>query len=63
MKISRKSSALGVEKYVDIPEMTPVIVKFVKTIIIYTHDKSSGKRTQKDGVTIKSRRPLRQGFL
>lgn len=36
------------EKYVDIPELTPTIVnEFVKQIIIYAPDKSSGKRTQK----------------
>lgn len=37
-----------VEKYVDIPELTPTIVnEFIKRIIVYTPDKSSGKRTQK----------------
>ena len=36
-----------VEKYVDIPELTPTIVnEFIKKIIIYAPDKSSGKRTQ-----------------
>ena len=36
------------EKYVDIPELTPTIVnEFVKQIIVYAPDKSSGKRTQK----------------
>ncbi len=36
------------EKYVDIPELTPTIVnEFIKQIIIYAPDKSSGKRTQK----------------
>ena len=36
------------EKYVDIPELTPAIVnEFIKQIIVYTPDKSSGKRTQK----------------
>ena len=32
------------EKYVDIPELTPTIVN---EIIVYAPDKSSGKRTQK----------------
>ncbi len=37
-----------VEKYVDIPELTTTIVnEFIKQIIVYTPDKSSGKRTQK----------------
>jgi len=37
-----------VEKYVDIPELTPTIVnEFIKKIIVYAPDKSSGKRTQK----------------
>ena len=36
------------EKYVDIPELTPAIVnEFIKQIIVYAPDKSSGKRTQK----------------
>jgi len=36
------------EKYVDIPELTTTIVnEFVKQIIVYAPDKSSGKRTQK----------------
>ena len=36
------------EKYVDIPELTPTIVnEFIKRIIVYAPDKSSGKRTQK----------------
>ena len=36
------------EKYVDIPELTPTIVnEFIKQIIVYAPDKSSGKRTQK----------------
>ena len=36
-----------VEKYVDIPELTPTIVnEFIKKIIVYAPDKSSGKRTQ-----------------
>ncbi len=36
------------EKYVDIPELTQTIVnEFIKQIIVYTPDKSSGKRTQK----------------
>ena len=36
------------EKYVDIPELTPAIVnEFIKQIIVYTPDKSSGKWTQK----------------
>ena len=35
------------EKYVDIPEQITIIVnEFVKQIIIYTPDESSGKRTQ-----------------
>ncbi len=35
------------EKYVDIPELTPTIVnEFIKKIIVYAPDKSSGKRTQ-----------------
>ena len=35
------------EKYVDIPELTPTIVnEFIKQIIVYAPDKSSGKRTQ-----------------
>lgn len=37
-----------VEKYVDIPELTPTIVnEFIKKIIVHAPDKSSGKRTQK----------------
>ena len=37
-----------VEKYVDIPELTPIIVnEFIKKIIIHAPDKSSGKRIQK----------------
>ena len=36
------------EKYVDIPELTTTIVnEFIKRIIVYAPDKSSGKRTQK----------------
>ncbi|WP_420908831.1 DUF4368 domain-containing protein [Flintibacter muris] len=36
------------EKYVDIPELTPTIVnEFIKQVIVYAPDKSSGKRTQK----------------
>ena len=36
------------EKYVDILELTPTIVnEFIKQIIVYAPDKSSGKRTQK----------------
>ena len=36
------------EKYVDIPELTTTIVnEFIKQIIVYAPDKSSGKRTQK----------------
>ena len=36
------------EKYVDIPELTTTIVnEFVKQIVVYAPDKSSGKRTQK----------------
>ena len=36
------------EKYVDIPELTHTIVnEFIKQIIVYAPDKSSGKRTQK----------------
>ena len=36
------------EKYVNIPELTPTIVnEFIKQIIVYAPDKSSGKRTQK----------------
>ena len=36
------------EKYVDIPELTQTIVnEFIKQIIVYAPDKSSGKRTQK----------------
>ena len=32
----------------DIPELTPTIVnEFIKQIIVYAPDKSSGKRTQK----------------
>ena len=35
------------EKYVDIPELTTTIVnEFIKQIIVYAPDKSSGKRTQ-----------------
>ena len=35
------------EKYVDIPELTQTIVnEFIKQIIVYAPDKSSGKRTQ-----------------
>lgn len=35
------------EKYVDIPELTTTIVnEFIKRIIVYAPDKSSGKRTQ-----------------
>ena len=35
------------EKYVDIPELTPTIVnEFIKKIIVYAPDKSSGKRRQ-----------------
>ena len=37
-----------VEKYVDIPELTPTIVnEFIKKIIIYAPEKSGTKRTQK----------------
>ena len=40
------------EKYVDIPDLTQTIVnEFIKQIFVYAPDKSSGKRTQKDGVT------------
>ena len=36
-----------VERYVDIPELTPTIVnEFIKKIIVHAPDKSSGKRTQ-----------------
>ncbi len=36
-----------VEKYVDIPELTPAIVnEFIKKVIVHAPDKSSGKRTQ-----------------
>ena len=36
------------EKYVDIPELTPTIVNgFIKQIIIYAPEKVNGKRTQK----------------
>ena len=36
------------EKYVDIPDLTTTIVnEFIKQIIVYAPDKSSGKRTQK----------------
>lgn len=36
------------EKYLDIPELTTTIVnEFIKQIIVYAPDKSSGKRTQK----------------
>ena len=36
------------EKYVNIPELTTTIVnEFIKQIIVYAPDKSSGKRTQK----------------
>ena len=35
------------EKYVDIPELTPTVVnEFIKKIIVYAPDKSSGKRRQ-----------------
>lgn len=35
------------EKYVDILELTPTIVnEFIKEIVVYAPDKSSGKRTQ-----------------
>jgi len=37
-----------VEKYVDIPELTPTIVnEFIKQIIVYAPEKVNGKRTQK----------------
>ena len=37
-----------VEKYVDIPELTPTIVnEFIKKIIVYAPEKSGTKRTQK----------------
>ena len=36
------------EKYVDIPELTPTIVnEFIKKILVYAPDKSSGKRQQR----------------
>jgi hypothetical protein len=36
-----------VEKYVDIPVLTPTIVnEFVKKIVVHAPDKSSGKRKQ-----------------
>lgn len=36
-----------IEKHVDIPELTPTIVnEFIKKIIVYAPDKSSGKRRQ-----------------
>ena len=36
------------EKYVDIPELTPTIVnEFIKKILVYAPDKSSGKRKQR----------------
>ena len=36
------------EKYMDIPELMSTIVnEFIKQIILYAPDKSSGKRTQK----------------
>ena len=36
------------EKYVDIPELTPTIVnEFIKQIIVYAPEKVNGKRTQK----------------
>jgi len=35
-------------KYVDVPELTPTIVnEYIKKIIVYAQDKSSGKRQQK----------------
>ena len=37
-----------VERYVDIPELTPTIVnEFIKQIIVYAPEKVNGKRTQK----------------
>ena len=37
-----------VKKYVEIPELTTTIVnELIKKIIVYTPDKSSGKRTQR----------------
>ena len=40
--------AAFVEKYVDIPELTPAIVnEFIKKIIVHAPDKSDGKRIQK----------------
>ena len=42
-----------VEKYVDIPEPTTTIVnEFIKKIIVYAPDKSSGKRTQEIRIII-----------
>ena len=36
-----------VEKYVDIPVLTPTVVnEFIKKIIVHAPDKSSGKRKQ-----------------
>ncbi len=40
-----------VEKYVDIPELTPTIVnEFIKKIIVYAPEKDGSKRTQKVGI-------------
>lgn len=37
-----------IQKYVDVPELTQTIVnEYIKKIIVYAPDKSSGKRTQK----------------
>ena len=37
-----------VEKYVDIPELTPIIVnEFIKKVVIYAPEKSGTKRIQK----------------
>ena len=45
---SKSSRVFLMEKYVDIPELTTTIVnEFIKQIIVYAPDKSSGKRTQK----------------
>lgn len=36
------------KKYVDVTELTPTIVnEYIKKIVVYAPDKSSGKRTQK----------------
>ena len=41
------SFAALVEKYVDIPQLSPTIVnEFIKKIIVHAPDKSSGKRKQ-----------------